>query len=140
MKFWIECKLFWAIQALLQPAYEIFLFFDLIPLWLLHINLFLQISMEKSVFTSSCSRCKSSTATRLKIVLIEVILTIGENISSKSIRLFCANHFTTSLALYFFLPPSSSFNVPSLVIYQGIHFLFHALLPLIFSVYLHSSS
>ena len=52
---------------------------------------------RKAVFTSNCSRCKSSAATRLKIVLIEVILTTGENMSTKSIPFFCANPFTTSL-------------------------------------------
>jgi hypothetical protein len=47
----------------------------------------------------------------LKSVLIEVILTTGENISSKSIPFFCANPFTTSLALYRFSPPSSYFKL-----------------------------
>ena len=99
-----------AIQALLQSAYQTLLPFDFIPMWLLHINLFLQIPMEKSCFYI-CSRCKSSIATRLKIVLIEVILTSGENISSKSIPFFCDNPFTTSLALYRFLPPYYSFKL-----------------------------
>jgi len=54
---------------------------------------------EKVVSKSNCSRCKYSTATILKIVLIEVILTTRESISSKSIPFFYVNPFTTSLAL-----------------------------------------
>ena len=104
-----------AIQDLLQLANQILLTFDLIPLWLLYINLFLQIPMEKGFFTSNFSRCKSSTTARLKIVLIEVILTTGEKYFIKVYTfLLCKPLYNKSslvslLSFIFFLQTVNSF-------------------------------